>query len=63
VTNSAHATLEIVANEFVSAYLLPGVLAALRARWTNTRFAVSVAACAGVRAGVHEGGFRHRPAA
>ncbi|MBD0326137.1 MAG: LysR family transcriptional regulator [Pyrinomonadaceae bacterium] len=57
VTNNAHATLEIITNESVSAYLLPEVLAALRARWVNTRFAVSVATCSGVRAGVHGGEF------
>lgn len=57
VTTSAHAALEIITNESISAYLLPTVLATLRARWTNTHFAVSVATCAGVRAGVHGGEF------
>ena len=42
---SARATVEIAANESVSTYLLPPVLARLRPRWPNTRFAVSVAAC------------------
>ena len=57
VTNDAHATLQIITNESVSAYLLPEVLAILRAGWINTRFAVSVATCPGVRAGVKDGEF------
>jgi DNA-binding transcriptional LysR family regulator len=57
VTNDAHATLQIITNESISAYLLPEVLATLRARWVNTRFAVSVATCPGVRAGINDGEF------
>lgn len=56
-TRSARAHLEIVANESVSTYVLPSVLAPLRQRWPRTRFTVSVATCAGVRAGVAGGGF------
>lgn len=55
VTRTASARVEVLANESVSAYLLPPVLAALRRRWPNTRFAVSVETCASVRAGVAGG--------
>lgn len=57
VTNSTHATVDIVTNESVSTYLLPKVLRTLRARWPNTSFAVTVATCPGVRAGVQDGPF------
>jgi DNA-binding transcriptional LysR family regulator len=56
-TTAAHAVVDVVANESVSSYVLPGVLAELRRRWPNTRFAVSVATCTGVRAGVEDGAF------
>lgn len=51
-THDAIAGVEIGANESVSSYLLPPALAIMRARWPNTRFAVSVASCTAVRAGV-----------
>ena len=51
-THDALASVEIIANESVSSYLLPPALAVLRARWPKTRFAVSVATCPAVRAGV-----------
>lgn len=51
-TNDALASVEIVANESVTSYLLPQALAVVRARWPRTRFAVSVATCPVVRAGV-----------
>lgn len=54
---SARAHVDIVANESVSTYLLPTVLARLRDRWPNTRFAVSVASCLGVREAVAGGAF------
>ena len=57
VTNSAHASVDIITNESVSTYLLPKALATLRVRWPNTSFAVTVATCPGVRAGVHDGEF------
>lgn len=55
VAEAAHEALagvEIIANESVTSYLLPSALAVLRARWPKTRFAVSVATCPVVRAGV-----------
>ncbi len=55
VTRGASANVEVIANESVSSYLLPPVLGALRRRWPNTRFAVSIATCEGVRARVAEG--------
>lgn len=57
VTNSAHASIEIITNESVSTYLLPKVLATLRVGWPNTTFAVTVATCPGVRTGVQGGDF------
>lgn len=51
-THDALASVEIIANESVTSYLLPSALAVLRARWPKTRFAVSVATCPVVRAGV-----------
>lgn len=51
-THEALASVEIIANESVSTYLLPPVLAVLRQRWPKTRFAVAVATCPAVRAGV-----------
>lgn len=54
-THEALASVEIIANESVSSYLLPPALAALRARWPKTRFAVAVATCPSVRAGVASG--------
>jgi DNA-binding transcriptional LysR family regulator len=53
----AQTHVEIVANESVSTYLLPGILPQLRQRWPQTRFTVSVATCAGVREGVTGGAF------
>jgi molybdate transport repressor ModE-like protein len=42
VARDARASVEVLANESVSTYLLPGALGALRRRWPNTRFAVTV---------------------
>ena len=56
-TSRAHASVDIVANESVSSYLLPDSLPMLRQRWPNTRFTVSVATCAGVRDGLAAGAF------
>jgi DNA-binding transcriptional LysR family regulator len=53
----AHTNVEIVANESVSTYLLPGILPQLRQHWPDTRFTVSVATCGGVREGVAGGAF------
>ena len=54
---SARGVVNIIANESVSSYLLSRVLTAIRRRWRNTRFTVSVAACAEIREGVKNGGF------
>lgn len=51
-THEALASVEIIANESVTSYLLPSALGVLRARWPKTRFAVAVATCPVVRAGV-----------
>jgi DNA-binding transcriptional LysR family regulator len=53
----AQAAVDIIANESISTYLLPRVLPALRERWPRVRYAVTVAACAGVRAGIARGEF------
>src|SRR5262245_27670518 len=45
VARDARASVEVLANESVSTYLLPGALGALRRRWPHTRFAVTVGAC------------------
>ncbi|MFL6233569.1 MAG: LysR substrate-binding domain-containing protein, partial [Thermoanaerobaculia bacterium] len=51
----ARATVDIVANESVSTYLLPEALAVLRQQWTGTRFSVTVATCQAVREGLAQG--------
>jgi DNA-binding transcriptional LysR family regulator len=56
-TSHAQTHVEIVANESVSTYLLPGILPQLRRQWPQTRFTVSVATCAGVREGLAAGAF------
>lgn len=53
----ARGSLHIVANESISTYLLSRVLTTMRRRWPNTKFSVSVATCADVRAGVRDGTF------
>lgn len=57
VATRAQTSVEIVANESVSTYLLPGILPQLRQHWPQTRFTVSVATCEGVREGVAGGAF------
>lgn len=54
---SARGTVNIIANESVSTYVLSQVLMTIRRRWRNTQFAVSVAACSEVREGVKRGAF------
>lgn len=53
--SEARATIEIIANESVSTYLLARALPPLRARWPNARFAISVGMCPEVRSGVAGG--------
>jgi DNA-binding transcriptional LysR family regulator len=55
VTREARASVDIVANESVSTYLLPEALAVLRQRWPGTRFSVTVATCQAVRDGLAQG--------
>jgi molybdate transport repressor ModE-like protein len=50
-------TVNIIANESVSTYVLSAVLPHLRGRWPNTRFPVSVATCPEIRQGVRDGAF------
>jgi DNA-binding transcriptional LysR family regulator len=56
-SKTARGTVEIVANESISTYILPPVLSQLRDRWPNTRFLVSVAACQGIPNGMVNGTF------
>jgi|HubBroStandDraft_6_1064221.scaffolds.fasta_scaffold243181_2 DNA-binding transcriptional LysR family regulator len=53
----ARGTVDIVANESVSTYVLPEILAQIRGRWPNTLFSVSVATCADVQQGIEDGRF------
>lgn len=55
VTREARTTVDIVANESVSTYLLPEALAVLRQRWPGTRFGVTVATCQAAREGLAQG--------
>lgn len=57
VATNACGAVEIAASESVSTYLLPEVLAQVRARWPNVRFSVSVAAHGNIRGGVDDGSF------
>jgi molybdate transport repressor ModE-like protein len=57
VTHAARARLGLIANESVATYLLPRALAAVRARWPNVRFDVTVGTCDAVRQGVEREAF------
>lgn len=54
---NARGAVEIIANDSISTYVLPRVLAAARARWPNTQFSIEAAACSDVRRGVRQGRF------
>ncbi len=56
-TREARGSVELIANESISTCLLPRALGRLRDSWPNTRFAVSVGSCPGVRAGLASGRF------
>ena len=56
-SKSARGTLQIVASESISTYLLPAVTAQLRNRWPNTRFLVSIAPCQGIPSGIADGSY------
>jgi molybdate transport repressor ModE-like protein len=50
-------TVNIIANESVSTYVLSAALRRLRGRWPDTRFPVSVATCPEIRQGLRDGTF------
>jgi DNA-binding transcriptional LysR family regulator len=55
VARDVRTSVEIIANESISTYLLPRVLGMLRERWPNTRFAVTVGMCPSITEGVATG--------
>jgi DNA-binding transcriptional LysR family regulator len=60
VASAAHdvyATIELVANESVSTYLLPPALAILREKWPNVRFPVTIGMCPNIYEGLNTGRF------
>lgn len=57
VARDVRTSVEIIANESVSTYLLPRALGALRERWPNTRFAVTVGMCPRITEGLATGRF------
>jgi len=57
VAHDVRASVEVVANESVSTYLLPRALGELRERWPNMRFAVTVGMCPSITKGLATGRF------
>lgn len=55
VDRDARASIEIIANESVSTYLLPSVLGQVRPRWPNARFAVTTGMCPAITDGLSSG--------
>jgi DNA-binding transcriptional LysR family regulator len=55
VDREVRASVEVIANESVSTYLLPRALGELRKQWPNTRFAVTVGMCPSITGGVSTG--------
>ena len=55
VARDVRTSIEIIANESISTYLLPRALGALRERWPNTRFAVTVGMCPSITGGLATG--------
>src|SRR5262249_32159508 len=53
-STSVRGTVNIIANESISTYVLPRVLAPLRQTWPNTAFSVTVGICDAVRQGVSD---------
>jgi DNA-binding transcriptional LysR family regulator len=53
-STSACGTLNIIANESISTYILSPVLGCLRETWPNTKFSVTVGTCNDVRKGLHD---------
>lgn len=55
--HDVHATIELVANESISTYLLPSALAILRDKWPNVRFPVTIGMCPNIYDGLGTGRF------
>jgi molybdate transport repressor ModE-like protein len=55
VSTEARTSIAIASNESIGTYFLPRVLPAVRARWPNTRFAVTIALCHTVREAIAAG--------
>jgi molybdate transport repressor ModE-like protein len=55
VDREVRASVEVIANESVSTYLLPRALGELRKQWPNTRFAVTVGMCPSITKGLSTG--------
>lgn len=55
VTRGAQASIQLIANESISTYLLAPALANLRRRWPKVRFSVSIGTCVDIRAAMAAG--------
>ena len=55
VDRSVRGSVEVIANESVSTYLLPRALGVLRKQWPNLRFAVTVGMCPRITEGLTAG--------
>jgi len=55
VDRDVRASVEVIANESISTYLLPPALGEVRRRWPNMRFAVTVGMCPRITAGLSTG--------
>jgi len=57
VDRDARGSVEVIASESISTYLLPRALRELRKQWPNTRFAVTVGTCPRVSEGLSSGSY------
>jgi DNA-binding transcriptional LysR family regulator len=57
VARDVHGSVEVIANESVSTYVLPPALGVLRQKWPNIRFAVTVGMCPSIYTGLSNGRF------
>jgi DNA-binding transcriptional LysR family regulator len=55
VARDMRGRVELIANESVTTYLLPGALSLLRQKWPNLRFAVTVGMCQRIQEGLAGG--------
>jgi DNA-binding transcriptional LysR family regulator len=55
VAPDVRSSVEIIANESISTYLLPSALTGLRPHWPNTSFAVTVGMCPSITDGLSSG--------